>query len=231
MEEIINIVRQAFARMALTSDDVFNLFFSLLLAFMIAIVISQIYKITHRGVNYELTFMTSLVLLAPIVALVMMFISGNLVVSLGLVGSLAIIRFRTPIKDTRDMVFLFWSIAVGLGAGTYSWGMVILASLFLAAAFYFLYIVKYGSSKNNDYILVLSGQSDFLRESIQSVIKNYALNSKMRSLKVDGDVWEVVYELQFDVKNYPDEKLTQELKNVVGVENISLLAPQLAIPV
>lgn len=99
----------------LTGGDLFTILFSLGLAAAIAVIISQIYKHTHRGMNFELTFMTTLVLLAPIVAVVMLFIRGDLVLSLGLIGSLSIIRFRTPIKDTRDMVFLFWTIAIKLG--------------------------------------------------------------------------------------------------------------------
>jgi hypothetical protein len=138
-DEIITIIQRAFASMALTSEDIFNIIFSLIVSIIIGVVISQTYKLTHRGVNYESTFMTSLVMLAPIVAVVMFFIQGNLVLSLGLVGSLSIIRFRTPIKDTRDMVYLFWVIAVGLGAGTYHWGIVIISSLAILALIVILY--------------------------------------------------------------------------------------------
>jgi len=94
--------------------DFASVLFSLFLAVAVAFLVSQIYKYTHRGLNYELAFMSTLVLLAPIISVVMLFIRGDLVLSLGLIGSLSIIRFRTPIKDTRDMVFLFWVIAVGL---------------------------------------------------------------------------------------------------------------------
>src|SRR5690625_5583288 len=82
--------------------------------------------------TYERSFLTTFVLISPIVTMVVYFIQGDLVVSLGLVGSLSIIRFRTPIKDTRDMVFLFWSIAVGLGAGTGNWTITIVASIIVA---------------------------------------------------------------------------------------------------
>ena len=149
MDGFVNTVQKAFALTALTSEDVFNIVFSMLVALIIGIIISQTYRITHRGVNYELTFMSTLVMLAPIVALVMLFIQGNLVLSLGLVGSLSIIRFRTPIKDTRDMVYLFWSIAVGLGAGTYNWTMVALASAIILIFIFILYLIKYGRSQNH----------------------------------------------------------------------------------
>ena len=231
MEKIINIIRQAFAGMAMTSEDVFIIFFSLLLAFVIALVISQIYKMTHRGVNYELSFMTSLVLLAPIVAVVMMFIRGNLVLSLGLVGSLAIIRFRTPIKDTRDMIFLFWSIAAGLGAGTYNWGIVTLFSVFMVVVIFFLHLFKYGRSQNNDYILVVSGNSDYDSDLLIDIVRKYTKDSKIRSQKIGDDIWEMIFELQLDDGKRDVDLIVKELKSVQGVGNVSLLAPQLALPV
>jgi hypothetical protein len=231
MEKIINIIRQAFAGMAMTSEDVFIIFFSLLLAFVIALVISQIYKMTHRGVNYELSFMTSLVLLAPIVAVVMMFIRGNLVVSLGLVGSLAIIRFRTPIKDTRDMIFLFWSIAAGLGAGTYNWGIVTLFSVFMVVVIFFLHLFKYGRSQNNDYILVVSGNSDYDSDLLIDIVRKYTKDSKIRSQKIGDDIWEMIFELQLENGKRDVDLIVKELKSVQGVGNVSLLAPQLALPV
>lgn len=231
MDKIINIIRQAFAGMAMTSEDVFIIFFSLLLAFVIALVISQIYKMTHRGVNYELSFMTSLVLLAPIVAVVMMFIRGNLVVSLGLVGSLAIIRFRTPIKDTRDMIFLFWSIAAGLGAGTYNWGIVTLFSVFMVVVIFFLHLFKYGRSQNNDYILVVSGNSDYDSDLLIDIVRKYTKDSKIRSQKIGDDIWEMIFELQLDDGKRDVDLIVKELKSVQGVGSVSLLAPQLALPV
>jgi len=179
----------------------------------------------------ELTFMTSLVILAPIVAVVMMFIRGNLVLSLGLVGSLSIIRFRTPIKDTRDMVYLFWSIAVGLGAGTYNWGLVTLASVFLVAVIFILYLIKYGRSQNHDFILVVSGESDYASKLLIDIIRKYTKESKIRSQRISDDQWEVIFELQFSDEQAVLDELVKELKAVQGVGSVSLLAPQLALPV
>lgn len=231
MDEILNTVQKAFSGMALTSDDIFNIIFSMLVAIIIGIVISQVYKLTHRGVNYELSFMTSLVILAPIVAVVMLFIRGNLVLSLGLVGSLSIIRFRTPIKDTRDMVFLFWVIAVGLGAGTFNWGMVTLASVLILITIFILHLVKYGRSQNQDYILVISGHSDYARDPIREIITQFTSDAKMRSQNINQDAWEVVFELHLSQTKEPIDDLLKALRNIETISNISLLAPQLAIPV
>jgi hypothetical protein len=230
-DEILNTAQKAFASMALTSDDIFNITFSMLVAVVIGIIISQVYRLTHRGVNYELTFMTSLIILAPIVALVMLFIRGNLVLSLGLVGSLSIIRFRTPIKDTRDMVYLFWVIAVGLGAGTFNWSMVALASFIILLVIFVLYLIKYGSSQNQDYILVVSGTSDFDQDPIKEIIQQFTTEAKMRSQTVNEELWEVVYELHLGDTKQPLDHLLKALKALNSIASVSLLAPQLALPV
>jgi uncharacterized membrane protein YhiD involved in acid resistance len=230
-DKILHLLQNFFSSMALTSEDILNLIFSLLLAFLIAIVISQVYRFTRRGVNFEIPFMMSLTLLAPIVALVMIFIRGNLVLSLGLVGSLSIIRFRTPIKDTRDMVFLFWSIAVGLGAGTFNWGIVTLASIFMVVVIFILHLVKYGSSQSKDYILVLSGSSEFSRDAIMNAIHEFTQESKLRSQKISDEIWEMVFELRFSESKDPGDGLIDAVKAIQGIDHVSLLAPQLALPV
>lgn len=231
MEGLLNTVQKALAFTALTSDDIFNIVFSMIVALIIGIIISQTYRITHRGVNYEMTFMSTLVMLPPIVALVMLFIQGNLVLSLGLVGSLSIIRFRTPIKDTRDMVYLFWSIAVGLGSGTYNWTMVALASLIILLFIFGLYLIKYGRSQNRDYILVVSGKSDYDREKIRLAINQYVQDFKMRSQTINEELWEIVFELHLDEKLDPVlDNLLKDLREDKSISNISLLSPQLALP-
>ena len=229
-DEIINIIQRAFSNMALTSEDIFNIIFSLIVSIIISIVISQTYKLTHRGVNYESTFMTSLVMLAPIVAIVMFFIQGNLVLSLGLVGSISIIRFRTPVKDTRDMVYLFWVIAVGLGSGTYHWGIVIISSLTILVLIVILYFLNYGQSQSHDYILVVSGENQLEQKAIKNILDRYTINPKMRSQTINKDSWEVVYELHLAKIDQAVDNLLKDLNNIESIINVSLLAPQLALP-
>jgi len=230
MDQIVNLIRSAFANIALTSQDVFNVLFSLLTAIILGIVISQVFKLTHRGVNFELSFMTSLVMLAPIVTLVMFFIQGNLVLSLGLVGSLSIIRFRTPIKDTRDMVYLFWVIAIGLGAGTYNWGLVTLSSLVILLMVIILYYLKYGRSQKSDYVLVISGIGDYEHEIIMGILNNFNFDAKLRSQNINRDTWEVIFELHLSRIDQSLNDLIKRLKQLEIVDSVSLLAPQLTLP-
>lgn len=230
-DELISTIEQSFTNMTLTSSDIFDILFSLFISILIGFVISQVYKLTHRGVSYEATFMSSLILLAPIVAMVMFFIRGNLVLSLGLVGSLSIIRFRTPIKDTRDMVFLFWSIAVGLGAGTFHWLTVILSSIAILLVTFILYFVRYGRSRRHDYILVVNGNSDFQSKPLQLVLKNFSHDIKIRSQSFEEHTWEIVFELHLEKTKRPIEELIQEVKSLEMVSSAALLAPQLSLPV
>lgn len=205
---------------------------SLGLALLIGLIISQVYKVTHRGMNYELSFMSTLVLLAPIVALVMLFIRGDLVLSLGLIGSLSIIRFRTPIKDTRDMIFLFWTIAVGLGAGTFNWMVVLIATLIMVPMVFLLYFIRYGRSDHADYVLVCGGSGNCPDERIRAAINQEVPDAAVRSHEVNGNQWETVYELRRTVQGAALlSTLIRSLKQIDEVERVSLLAPKLDLPV
>ena len=215
----------------LSDKDLFNIIFSMFVAFVVGFAISQIYKRTQRGLNHEITYMTSLVVLAPLVTLVMLFIRDNLIVSLGLIGSLSIIRFRTAVKDTRDMVFLFWSIVVGLGAGTFNWTAVVLGSIIIIVIIFILYIFNYGKSKNQDFILVISADQNINFEEIERVIKQYVFNMNIRSQEIQDGNSEMVLEL--DLKSHdPKElqKFTKQLYAIEFIKNISLLSPQLSLP-
>jgi hypothetical protein len=231
-DRLISILSNVMDNILIQRQDVFDVFFSMFLAIAIALVISQIYKHTHRGMNFELSFMSTLVLLAPIVSVVMLFIRGDLVLSLGLIGSLSIIRFRTPIKDTRDMVFLFWTIAVGLGCGTYNWAIVIISTIFISIVIVSLYFLKYGRSESTDYILVVSGSTPSDNTSLEKIIHEYVEEVKMRSFEKSGQQWESIYELGFPKsKKMVVKNMINSIESLPEVSRVSLLAPQLALPV
>lgn len=224
MNEIIN-------KLIFSGPDLLDVFISLIISTVLGVIISQLYKGTHRGMNYENTFMSSLVLMAPIVTLVMLYVRGDLVLSLGLIGSLSIVRFRTAIKDTRDMIFIFWVIAVGLGAGTYNWSVVLLSSLFIMVVVYTLYFVRYGRVENKDFILSISGRLPHPKEKSAAIIQRHSQSARLRSYEVQEDVWETIYELRLpEDQGAPADTLIDELKSLPEIDNVSLLAPQLSLP-
>ncbi|MFP4374324.1 MAG: DUF4956 domain-containing protein [Spirochaetaceae bacterium] len=215
----------------LPAEQLINVLISMVLAVVLGLVIAAVYRYTHRGMNYESGFLSTLVLLAPIVAIVMTFIQGDLVLSLGLVGSLAIIRFRTPIKDTRDMAFLFWVIAIGLGTGTLNWTVSALATLFLAVVTSSFYLVKYGAPLHAEYILVISGSAPNAQDVVDRVVRRREANVQLRNHEIRGEDWELTYELRFArEKEAGVRQVVKDLQDIAGVAKVSLLTPQLALP-
>lgn len=215
----------------LDSSVLIRFIFSMILAILLGLGIAFVYKLTHKGLNYESSFLTTLALLAPIVTLVMLFIQGNLVLSLGLVGSLSIIRFRTPIKDARDMVFLFWTIATGLGIGTYNWSLTIIATVILAVLMLVFYKLRYGRKVHNEYILMISGTGVFDQDLINNLNTEGFIKSFLRSREIQDNNFELVYELTFNEKELAKvNALVDEINKMAEVEKVSLLSPQLNLP-
>ena len=231
-EQLLSSLKTLFSSTALTSEDLFNIFFSLLLALVISFIISQIYKYTHYSMNYEQTFMIALVLLGPITAAVMLFIQGSLVISLGLVGSLSIIRFRTPVKDSLDMIYIFWVAAAGIGAGTYNWTVTVIFSLILLIAVTILQFVKYGHAHNRYFVLIINGNLAYPVEEVEQIIKKYTSDARVRSHEVEDEAWEAIFEIRFvDLDGAQSKAFMREIQALEGVHKVSLLAPQLALPV
>ncbi len=208
-----------------------DLVVALSLALLLGLGMSGVYRLTFSGFTYERSFLVTLVTMPPIVAVVMSFIASNLALSLGMVGALSIIRFRTVIKDSRDMVFLFWTIAVGLGCGTGNAIPAIVASLFLAGALLVLHFVRFGAARRTDFMLVIHGQGREALSATREQVRGAVGAAQIRSLEQDDDGWELVLELRLDDVDADALPWLAALRETSGVGRVSLLAPQLALPV
>jgi len=204
---------------------------SLALAVGLGLAIASVYRYTHRSMNYENSFPQTLVLLVPIVTVVMFFIQGDLVLSLGLVGSLSIVRFRTPIKDTKDMVFLFWAIVTGLGCGTLHWTLALLATGFLSLLMTLFFLSEYGRKTHAEYILIVAGELPYDEQALSELIERTGVPTQLRRHEVEGDTWEFTYELRV-VRGIEKElhDTVSRVRRVAGVRKVSLLTPQLTLP-
>ena len=125
-------------------DEIFNYFYTnsanlgikttiiiMLGGLVIGAFIYLTYFFTYRGVAYNARFNASLVVILLICVVIMLMISSNIVISLGMVGALSIVRFRTAVKDSRDTVFIFWSIAEGLSVGSQNFKLALVTTLFI----------------------------------------------------------------------------------------------------
>ena len=126
---------------------------SLITAFIIGVFIIYIYKKTYNGVVYSKSFSLCIILLAMVTALIIRTINSNLALSLGMVGALSIVRFRTAVKEPVDTGFMFWGITAGIMAGAGLYLIAIISSIALGLLYYVSYIL--GFKANSQYLMIL----------------------------------------------------------------------------
>lgn len=136
----------------ISSVNILDMVIALALAFGIGVFIFLVYKKTYSGVMYSSSFAVSLVALTMITTLVILAVTSNVVLSLGMVGALSIVRFRTAIKEPLDIAFLFWAIAVGIVLAA---GMIPLAVMGSVAVGIVLLVFVNKKSHKNPYIVVI----------------------------------------------------------------------------
>lgn len=171
--------------------DTQSILLRLSMATIIACFIYLSYKLSHEGSIYSKKFNVSLVALTIITTSVMVVIGNNIALSLGMVGALSIVRFRTAIKDSRDTVYIFWTIVVGIccGAGDF-W----VASV--GSAFTFLVLLLFGRIKNDDRILLIIRGARVNEERIEALIfQYYARKANLRVKNTTQTSAEFIYEL------------------------------------
>lgn len=155
MDELFKYLDRAFS---LSGDraDVFtaaDVFIVLLLGFALTLVVAWVYRYTHRGVSYSQSFAQTLVIMGTVVALIMLIIGSNIARAFALVGALSIIRFRNPVKESRDVAFIFLAMAIGMACGTRFYMLAIYSTAALSA---FIVILSKGGlfAKENREILL-----------------------------------------------------------------------------
>lgn len=156
---------------------------NLSLSFFIGLFIFYIYKKTFQGVLYQHSFNVSLVSITMVITLIIMTISGNLILSLGMVGALSIVRFRTPIKDPVDLVFIFWAISVGIANGVGYYNISIIGSILLTLVL--LIMTQARQTNDQPYLLIIQIKNNIddsqLINSIKQSVSKMQLKSKART--------------------------------------------------
>lgn len=194
-----------------------TLLISLVISFGIAVFIIFIYKKTYSGVIYSKSFSLSIILLSMITAIIIKTINSNLALSLGMVGALSIVRFRTAIKEPLDTIFMFWAIATGIMVGAGLYVPSIVASMALGLLFFLAY--SYIFKPTNRYLLILKYDVK-VSSKIEQRIKNLPKN-KLRTKTIYDDQVEATYEVDLvdDIKG----DLVHKFAGLKGVNNASLV--------
>ena len=201
-----------------TSISFFDMTLALLLAFGMGMFIFLVYKKTFAGVMYSSGFGVTLIALTMITTLVILAVTSNVVLSLGMVGALSIVRFRTAIKDPMDLVFLFWSISVGIACGAGMLEIAVIGSLILTALIFVLDKLPMAKAA---MILVISAQAGKDRTAqITELVKKHSRYYKVKSRNITGEQLDMVMELW----SAKEEELTEELAALPGVHSVSLMS-------
>lgn len=195
------------------SDIAIVLFMTLLLGMFIF----YIYKKTFQGILYTQSFNVSLVMVAVVTSLVIMTISSNFILSLGMVGALSIVRFRTAIKDPMDIVFMFWAIAVGIANGAGFFKISIIGSAFIGLILFVL--TKY-KTRSTPYLLILN-YNDNGHSKIIDYLKTELNDFRIKAKTVTNDNVELTLELRIDDD---DTSFVNRISKIDEVKNAVLVS-------
>ena len=198
---------------------------ALVLAFGLGLFIFFIYKKTYAGVMYSSNFGVTLIALTMITTLVILAVTSNVVLSLGMVGALSIVRFRTAIKDPLDIVFLFWAIGVGivLGAGPAGgiamYLLAIIGSLLIGLILYVFVNVK--SIGGAAYIVVVECKDDNAEKKAEEIVKAGSKSCAVKSKTVARGYIEVSYEVRL---TGDDTAFVNEVSSAEGIDKAVLVS-------
>lgn len=188
---------------------------------VIAAFIMITYKITYKGAAYSKKFNVSLGMMTILTTFIMSVISNNVALSLGMVGALSIVRFRTAVKDVRDTTYIFWAIAVGISCGVSQY---ILAAITSVIVFVFLLVM--GQTKPDGKITVIVSCQLDVQNKVKSAIDKYFEGNAMQKMKnADRESCEIIYEVKrnayekINAVNQTD--IVEKLLNIEGVINVN----------
>ena len=176
-----------------TAVSILDIVLALVLAFCLGLLIFYIYKKTYSGVMYSSSFGVTLVALTMITTLVILAVTSNVVLSLGMVGALSIVRFRTAIKEPLDIAFLFWAIAVGIVLAAGMIPLAVFGSVLIGAI---LLIFANRSDTTKPYIVVLSCDGPASEEAAMALLRENAKRCVVKSKSVQRGLSELNLEVR-----------------------------------
>lgn len=207
----------------LTIKDVMG---RLMIALICGILISIFYRLSYRGLSYSSTFVNALILLTMITSVVIMVIGNNLAAAFGLVGAMSIIRFRTAVKDTQDIMFIFFALAIGLACGVDFTSVAVAGTLVIGSVFFVIVKLNFSAPRRRDFLLqlMISGGTGENSE-LDDTLGKYCTRYKVVNVKSIGEEANDALEVSYYVKLKREDNsqvFMKEVKNVEGVKYANL---------
>jgi len=206
------------------NQDLTLIVFNMLTALACGIIISLVYRYTYKGPSYSTSFTNSLVLLSMITSIVIMVIGNNTATAFGLVGAMSIIRFRTAVRDVIDIVFIFFSLAIGLAAGVGFKEIAIVGTILISIVIILVVKTNFARPKRRNYLLqVLYNNNEDTENGIQKELRKYCKQLKLVNLQTHehNNNIEAYYHVILRNQDLSSE-LLRELKAIEQVDKINL---------
>ena len=194
-----------------SSISVFDMVLTIVLSFGIGLFIFLVYKKTYRGIMYSAGFGTTLIALTMITAIVILAVTSNVVLSLGMVGALSIVRFRTAIKDPLDIAFLFWSIGAGIILAA---GMIPLAIIGSVCIGIILLLFVNKNSNTHPYMVVLSCTDHDVEMKAEEFLAQNVLRSTIKSKSAVKGAIELNIEVRLKDENTDFINILSEMSGI-----------------
>ena len=167
-----------------THAGLINATYAILLAFLLACLIAVVYERTFNGLSYSRNFVQAMILGAIVACMVMQAIGDNLARGLGILGALAIIRFRTPLRDPRDIIFIFAAIGVGLACGVHGYAIAVAGTVLFGMAAIFLHATPFGQRRHFDGLLRFNMPAGAAgRDALEAVFREYCRQFALVTLR------------------------------------------------
>tara|TARA_Y100000310_G_C20578868_1_gene761943 strand:- start:533 stop:1237 length:705 start_codon:yes stop_codon:yes gene_type:complete len=200
---------------------------NLVLSFILGVLISLIYKKTHKGLSYSQSFMVTNIFVAVIVCMVIMIIGNSLARAFALVGALSIIRFRTVVKDTKDTAYIFWSLAAGMAAGTGSYFLAIAGSIIISGIALILFFTNFGSIIKSEFIVQfrINSNDPNITSQYNKLISDFTKSHTLLSSESSGDGQTI--KVSFDVimkEEMKQNELISKISKIDGVSEVVIIA-------
>lgn len=194
----------------------------IVVATLFGILIFVSYHISHKGTIYSKKFNISLVVLTILTGMVMTVIGHNVALSLGMVGALSIVRFRTAIKDSRDTIYIFWAIVVGICSGV---GSYLIAAV--GSSMVFLVLLFFGSIKNdNRMLLIIRGARNTDQQIMALIFKLFNRKAIMRVKNTDEHTIEFIYEISNKMLAEAEKRevsIIDSIYSLGGIEYVNIV--------
>lgn len=202
-----------------------TMIYTVLLSFLLATIIAITYDRTFRGLSYSRNFAQAMVLSSIVAATVMQAIGDSLARGLGMMGALAIIRFRTVFKDPRDIIFMFAAIASGISCGVFGYGIAVVGTLGFCCAALLLYLSPFGQSRAYDGMLRFNISSDTPdKTALEQVMREFCRRFVLITIKelAQGNRLEYAYHVKMRSRKVK-EQFVAKLKDFQDLKDVNLM--------